>query len=184
MTPIRTFSSAALVRAVGALLLIWFCAGAAVGERKVELTQNEFRALILSKLLPYISEWPDSDTQAVVAVVGKGPVVETLRELVRNQKIQGREVVVKEVDLAGPLSKCHILFVPASNNDEWREFSQKYGVEHVLTVGEVPDFASRKTGGVLRLVFEEKTVEVNPQNARKAGYELNSKLLKIFRIVR
>jgi hypothetical protein len=184
MTPVHRFSIAALVRALGALLVVLACAGATVGERKVEVTQDEFRALILSKLLPYISEWPDTDREAVVGVLGKGLFIETLRELVRNQKIQGRDVVVKEVELISPMSKCHVLFVPASSNEQWQEFSQKYGTDHVLTVGEAPDFASRKAGGALRLIYDEKTVEVNPQNARKAGYEINSKLLKIFRLVR
>jgi hypothetical protein len=187
MRPIQSRVAANPGRVLGALLVVLaWCASLGAGERgpKVELTQDDFRAAILSKLLPYISSWPDSDPQVVVGVVGKGSFVTTLRELVRDQKVQGREVVVKEVDLSGPLPKCHVLFVPASSNLEWLQFSQKYGPEHLLTVGEAPDFASSKTGGVLRLIYDEKAVEVNPQNARKAGYEINSKLLKIFRIVR
>src|SRR5215472_930186 len=102
MRPIQSRVAANPGRVLGALLVVlacWASVGAGEHAPKVDLSQDDFRAAILSKLLPYISSWPDSDPQVIVGIVGKGSFVTTLRELVRDQKVQGREVVVKEVDL-------------------------------------------------------------------------------------
>jgi hypothetical protein len=152
--------------------------------QKVELSRDEFRALIISKLLPYISEWPDSDNQILITILGKEACARLLRELVGAQKIQGREVVVKEIENVQDIGKCHILFIPANRQEEWQELKKPNVLDRTLAVGEAPNFASARQGGALRLVYDEKTVEVNPQNAKRAGYEINSKLLKIFKIVK
>jgi hypothetical protein len=54
----------------------------------------------------------------------------------------------------------------------------------VLTISEVPGFASR--GGMVNFYLDRGQVrfEANPERTRKAGLKLNSQLLSVAKVVR
>lgn len=153
---------------------------------KLDLTPREYKAAILSKIPPYI-QWPDhalpaSDKQIVIGILGKDPFDDLLEKLVKGRKIEGRDVVVKTIARAEEISQCQILFIPAESNDLWQEWRKGRDVSGLLTVGESKDFAT-KLGGVVGLSVEERKLEINLKNARKAGLQINSKLLRISRVI-
>ncbi len=154
-----------------------------------DLTEKEFKAATLSKIPPYI-QWPEkkqppAGEKCIFGILGKSPFDDGLLEqLLKDAKIDGRDLVVKTFEGAEDLSKCHILFVPADKIARWQELAKSLDTFGILTVGESPDFA-KTLGGVFNLsLLPERKLEINPKNAKKAGLEINSKLLKWARIVK
>jgi len=180
-----------LGRALPFILSFWvFLAQGAETRLKIELTPEEFKAKILATLPSYISEWPrgafaDSTNRLILGVLGKenDAFLEALRFLVMTARVDGREVVVREFNDASQLGKCHILFVPAASVPQWSALSKSGSVQGILAVGETEDFAKADMGGAFRMITKDRKLEANPRNAKKAGYRINSKLLRIIRTV-
>ena len=157
--------------------------------KETTLTDKEFKAAFLSKIPPYI-QWPptafsETENQIVVGILGGDPVASLLEQLLRGKQIEGRNLVVKVFERPEAITKnCHILFVPASQQDKWQEWcSAKVQPAGLLSVGESEDFIS-KMGGVFNLSVTERKLEISLKNARKAGLEINSKLLKIAKVIK
>ena len=150
------------------------------------LTDEEFKAAFLSKIPPYIS-WPSSafaqtDNQIIVGVLGEDPVVSLLEQLLKGKQVDWRNIVVKVFAAADAISQnCHILFVPAANKDKWLEWSRTKSLPGLLSIGESKEFIP-DLGGVFNLSVTERKLEISLKNAKKAGLEIDSKLLKIAKV--
>ena len=146
----------------------------------------EFKAAIVAKVLPYVQwpkdAWTDATAPFVIGIFGNDPVEAILTTLLKDQKLNGRDVVVQIIDAGtNALPRCQILFVPAAREAQWQALNKDASPPGLLTVGESEAFA--KTG-VFNLLVEQQKLEISVKNARKAGLEINSKLLKIAKVVR
>ena len=128
--------------------------------------------------------WPDSafasdDASFVFGIVGGNPFGEALA-LLRDKRIHGRPIEIREFDEPADFTPCQILFC---NIDSLDRFAEEYPTlldsHNVLSVGEEEGFAS--TGGVLSLVLvgDHLGFEINAAAARRAGLELSSSLFKL-----
>jgi hypothetical protein len=108
-----------------------------------------------------------------------------LEQLLRGKQIDGRNLVLKVFESPETITKsCHILFVPVSQMEKWQEWSRANALPiGLLSVGESEDFIS-KMGGVFNLSIAERKLEISLKNAKKAGLEIDSKLLKNAKIIK
>ncbi len=133
----------------------------------------------LAKIPPYIT-WPEQGPQLVIGILGKDPFNGVLHQLVKNKKVENRELTVKVfADPAEPI-KCDILFIPADQLPAWQERRLKTETRGLLTISEKKDFL--ESGGVFNLAIAERKLEIKLENVKKAGLEVNSKLLKIAKV--
>jgi hypothetical protein len=174
------------------LLALWIVLGGVLSGRTAErpspedLTALEFKAAFLSKIPPYI-QWPtnafdDTGGQLILGIVGKDPFDGLLHQLVKGRKVEGREILIKVFTDPSQITHCQILYIPAASLDEWQKLSGTLDLRGVLTVSERREFLTRQ-GGVFSLSAQDRKLEIHRQNARKAGLEVNSKLIKISKVV-
>lgn len=154
---------------------------------EANLNPEEFKATTLAKVSPYV-QWPkaalaDSDTNFVVGIFGTNSVEPMLTALLKGQKVGGRDVLVKTFPAdTNALRRCHVLFIPAEQEAHWQLLSKDANTFGLLTVGESETFT--KSGGVFNLLVSQQKLEINLKNAKKAGLEINSKLLRIARVTK
>jgi hypothetical protein len=153
------------------------------------LGDNEFKAAFLSKIPPYI-QWPasafsESENDLVVGILGPDPIAGLVEQLLRGKQIDGRRCLVKVFNDPESIPRnCHILFVPASQKQTWQQWSKANPQpQGLLSVGETEDFIT-KMGGVFNLSVSERKLEISLHNARKAGLEIDSRLLKMAKVIR
>lgn len=164
----------------GAALLI-FSSALCLAASRVELSQTEWQAVTLVKLLPYV-RWPeqvqaDFSSEFVVGVLGSDPVAGLLGELLKGTKVLGREVKVRVFESEPPAGRVQVLFVPARQAENWPEIARKLDPIGLLTVGVNSEFT--KSGGVFSLRPQERQLVINLENARRADLAVDSKLLRI-----
>lgn len=146
------------------------------------LTPAEFKTVFLAKISNYIN-WPESRDPIVIGLLGGDPFNGMLQALTRNASSQGRPIEVRVIPEIGGASACNVLFVASEHAAAWASHSQTNVLKGVLTVGEAPNFSQRMTT-ICNLSVETRKLEVSLPNAKQAGIQINSKLLKIARVHR
>jgi hypothetical protein len=128
--------------------------------------------------------FPTSDTPLVIGVLGTNPFGDTLDEIARTKKVDGRSIVAKRFASMAAYTPCHVLFVPSSTSPEEQAAAirKTYGIP-VLVVGENPGFAEQ--GGAVNFFIEENKVrfEINVDVAKRQKLKISSKLLSLAKIV-
>ena len=97
--------------------------------------------------------------------------------------IDGRPAVIRRTSEVGALRSCHVVFLPASEINHFRELSSSLGNLSVLLVGETEGFA--ESGGVINFILENERVrfEISPSAAARVHLKISSKLLQLAVIV-
>lgn len=167
--------------------MLLLAAGLAHGAAAEALNPDEFKAATLAKVSPYVQwpkeAWPDTGTNFVVGIFGTNTVEPILAELLKGQKVDGRDVVVKTfASETNVLPRCQLLFIPATQEVQWLLLSSTTNTFGLLTVGESAGFT--KNGGVFNLLVGQRKLEINSKNAKKAGLEIKSSLLAIAKVTK
>ena len=133
-------------------------------------------------------EWPATafhspEAPIVLSVLGDDLTAASLASL-DGKKVSGRRVVARKVPGLPALEKCHVLYVGAS---EKAELAPILGVVQrwpTLTVADFEGFAGQ--GGTIGFIRRDNLVgfEINEESARKAGLNINAKLLYLGKRVR
>ena len=145
------------------------------------------KAAFIYRIAKFV-EWPaesfvDTHAPFTIGILGEEPLDVALRSI-KDKDVRGRRVVIKRSARIEDLQGCHILFISASKRKYLAQIFNNLKVLHVLTVGEVKNFA--EVGGIINFVTVGNKIqmEINVDAARKAGLEISSMLLGVSRIVR
>ena len=129
-------------------------------------------------------EWPpikfaQPDSPLIIGVIGSGELENQLDEVVKNARINDRQVFIKRIATNAELHRCHILFVGRSERDRFGAILSEARGEHILTIGENDRFLNR--GGIVNFLDSENSVifQINLSAARHAGLKISSKLLQL-----
>lgn len=150
--------------------------------------EYQIKAAFLYNFTKFV-EWPEAKFAAtnspiVIGVLGRNPFGAALAETVRDRKVNGREIQVRQVNTVAEVRGLHVLFLGAAepNGFEVLEAAVKEGA--VLGVGESETFLQR--GGTIRFVLEEDKVrfEVDLNSAERAQLKISAQLLKLARTVK
>jgi hypothetical protein len=101
------------------------------------------------------------------------------------KQMMNRTVHSTQVSNPDTLTGCHILFVSSSEKKKQSQIFKAISGKPILTVGDFKGF-SKNGGGIINFIRKKDTVhfEINPENAKRAGLKISSKLLRLSKIVK
>jgi hypothetical protein len=160
----------------------------ALGADAPSAKEYRVKAAFIYNFMKFV-EWPPkrfehTNSPLIIAVAGKSPMFDTLAEAVKGRKINGRDLVLKQVTTPEAARSAHALFVDAAQGEQWNESLRGLSGSSVLTVGESEAFG--KHGGMINFLLEGDKVrfEIDLDSADRDGLQISAQLLKLARTVR
>lgn len=134
------------------------------------------------------TKWPesafrDADAPLVVAVLGKDPFGKKLDETLRDKKAGTRRIVIERFEGLDDVGRCHVLFVPATEEKRLDRIRELLDGKPVLIVCE--SLEAVEHGAQCGFYVEKGKLRfaINTSSVRAARLEVSSELLKLARIV-
>ncbi len=150
-----------------------------------KFTDNEVKAALVFKFPVYV-RWPenamnDDMEKFRCCIIGEDPMVKFLTQF-NGEKLIGKTIHVKQISDIDTLEDCLMLYICSSEKGKLAEIMKSIEGKPVLTIGNMKAFATN--GGIINFIMKEGSVhfEINPEAGKKAGLEINSKLLRIANI--
>jgi hypothetical protein len=153
-----------------------------------DVTDADIKAILFFKFSGYV-KWPPEITinnskTIECCVMGTGHLSQLLLNYDAKQ-MMNRTVHSTQVSNPDTLTGCHILFVSSSEKKKQSQIFKAISGKPILTVGDFKGF-SKNGGGIINFIRKKDTVhfEINPENAKRAGLKISSKLLRLSKIVK
>lgn len=170
------------------LLSLTFLLGTALQVRAQGPVFDEYRvkAAFLFSFAKFV-EWPpdafaSADEPIGICVLGQNPFGPVLEETVRGKVVANRTFVVLQNPDAQHISKCHIVFVSASEGKHSHDFLEELKSKSVLTVSET-DGVDANSGVIdLKLKDGRVRIEIDLVAMERARLRISSKLLSLAEI--
>jgi hypothetical protein len=152
--------------------------------------QYQVKAVFLYNLTNFI-RWPasknhDVDRPFTIAILGRDNLGTYLDKAVSTESVNGRRIVLKRYMDLDELRRqpCDLLFVGEDQQAIWPQIRAITRQHAILTVSDVEGFAHR--GGMVNLLTSGRKIriEINIEEAKKKGFEISAKLLRLSRIVK
>jgi hypothetical protein len=149
--------------------------------------EYDLKAAFLFNFAHYV-EWPRdaflSETAPVtIGILGEDPFHRSLDEIVANEMVGGRKLIVRRFASIEQIEPCQILFVSASHTKRLDQVVAKLGKQSVLTVGDTEGFTARSGMIGFEMVKNRLKLRINLPAARAAGLTISSQLLRQATIV-
>jgi hypothetical protein len=135
-----------------------------------------------------LTEWP-SDALPVNAplqlcIAGDWRVAKALEETSKNRDVDGHPLLVRKMDLQGPIQSCHVLYADDLDAKRTAQLLDRLKGIPVLTVSDFDSFA--QLGGAANLLIEDGRMRfaVNADAAQRNKLRLSSRLLSLAKMVK
>lgn len=162
--------------------------GAAAPVQAQFAKEYDLKAAFLFNFTQFV-EWPAAALGApeepfVIGVLGEDPFGAALDDIVRNETVARRKLVVRRFKSVEDVQRCQVLFIAKSQAANAAHIFATTRGRHLLTVGETDEVASH--GGVIQFLTDKARVRVriNVDAAKEAGLTISSKLLRLAEVVR
>lgn len=166
--------------------LVILC-GASLHAQPRALGEYDVKALFIFNLVQFV-EWPASafpqpDSPLYIGVLGTDPFGDALVTATKGEKVGGRPLVVINGRTLEELRQCQLVFVSRSESARIDAILAAYAGRPVLTVGDMPNFASR--GGVLNFYRDGGKVrfDLNRAAAKAADLKVSAQLVRLAKLV-
>ena len=151
-----------------------FAAGVCSAQDATAQREAQLKAAYVFNFIKFVNWDSGALTNTLdICFDGADDVREALAEATADKTVGTRKVAVHAV---GPDSRqrCSVLFVASA-----RPMATRWTSESALTIGDAPGFTQK--GGIIRLYTESNRLRfiVNVGNARRAGVQISSNLLKL-----
>lgn len=175
--------------ALGLLLLasVPSVAPAAVRPKSALAQEYDLKAAFLFNFAQFV-EWPSeafasTATPITIGILGEDPFGGSLDEIVANEVVHDRKLLVRRFRSVEQIDACHILFVAVAESKRMEHIFSRLGSRSILTVGDADDFTTR--GGVVgfKTAKNRLRIRINMDVARAAKLSISSKLLRQAEIV-
>jgi hypothetical protein len=150
--------------------------------------EYQIKAAFLFNFIQFV-EWPASaftNAQAPfrIGILGNDPFGGALDQTVQGETIQNHKLKVERSQRLEGLQGCQLIFISKSEKRHVDEILPKLQAGKILTVSEIPGFASH--GGMINFYVEGNKVrfEINPATAQSEGLKISSQLLGLGKIVK
>ena len=154
-----------------------------------QVGEYHIKAVFLTNLIHFVT-WPDSETSDqddlfIIGILGPDPFQSILDKAIAGEIKNGRPLKIERyqsVDEVDPY-RCAILFLHASQVEQWDRIRPRIADSPILTVADVSGFPER--GGMVNLLKngQKIEVEINHHAVQRSGLVMSSKLLSLARIV-
>ena len=144
--------------------------------------EYQVKAAFLFNFAKFV-DWPAGvltrNTSVNVCVLGDDPFGPILNRTVEGKTVHDRPIRVARLTDMADVSRCHVLFISASERRELPRLLPGLAGRSVLTVGETSTFV--QDGGMIGFTTDEDRVrfEINNEAAERAGLHISSQLLKL-----
>jgi hypothetical protein len=145
--------------------------------------EYELKAAFLFNFAQFV-EWPPSafsktNAPLVIGILGGDPFGKAIDDITKGESVRGHPLQVKRCRNVNDISDCHILFINRSEDGRLQRVLRRAGTSPTLTVSDIDKFAER--GGMIRLMMSGNKVRfaINQEQAKEAGLQLSSKLLRL-----
>jgi hypothetical protein len=146
-------------------------------------SEYEVKAAFLFNFAKFV-EWPadafaTSNSPIVIGILGKNVFGDDLTKTIRDRKVNNRAFQFRILQSATEATNCHILFISASEKDDYPNIVGTLHNASVLTVSEADGFL--KAGGMINFLFEDNNIrfQISDVAAKKARLKISSKLLSL-----
>ena len=170
-----------------AIVCVALAAALAQQCRAQEKQEYDLKAGFLLNFARFV-EWPAEAFSSprdplAICLYAEDPFGGALNRAVAGKTVGERSVVVRKIAGGAGAGKCHLIFVPASQDRNTRKVSAGAAGQPVLLVGEADGFAER--GGSVNFIVDGERLrfEINPTAAGGQGLKFSSKLLQLAVIV-
>lgn len=148
--------------------------------------EYKLKAVFLFRFTDYVT-WPSGaladNRPFVIGIYGSDPFGSFLDETVRGETVKGHAVEVRRLRSLDEITSCHMLYLSTSAANRESEVLARVRGRPILTVSDIPDFASR--GGMIRFLKNGNRIgfRINNGAAKEAGLSISAKLLQMAQIV-
>ena len=163
---------------------------ATTGRAQPRARESDLKATFLFNFTHFV-EWPQSALEPtnapfVIGILGTDPFGSFLDELVKNENVHGKKIVVKRFTTAEQAAGAHNVFISRSEESRLKSILSTFTRKPLLTVGDAwpyPGFARR--GGMIGMFTEQGKlrIRINVEATKGAGLQVSSKLLRIAEVV-
>lgn len=150
-------------------------------------TEYRIKAAFLFNFAQFV-RWPEAsfasqDAPFVICVLGEDPFGSFLDEMVQDERVEGRPVVVARFSSVEETTGCQILYVSSAADTRWRTIAEQLAGHSVLTVADGD--ASTHRESIIRFTTEAGKIRlaVAIDEARAANLSISSKLLRTARVI-
>ncbi len=152
-------------------------------------SEYQVKAVFLYNLVNFI-QWPEtafgaSDPRFTIGILGPDSFADQLERAVANERALGREIRIVRYSANPDFNQrpCQIFFSQIDKNDSWLALHEELSGRPVLTVSDHAGFTQQ--GGMINLLTTGNRIqlEINLENARRAGLKISAKLLSLARLV-
>lgn len=159
-------------------------AGAAIADTETPIvSESQIKAAFLYNFTRFV-EWPDEafstkSEPLVIGVLGQDGLTAHLHAIVSGRKVNGREILVRNVETAADIQGTQVLFVGVTQDSRFVELNGSIAHAPVLTVGESAEFAA--AGGAIYFVQRggKLRFEINIASAERARVKVSAELQKL-----
>jgi hypothetical protein len=151
--------------------------------------EYQVKAVFLYNLTNFIT-WPLEKDPAqnktfTIGVFGRDAFGAYLDQAVAGETAAGRGIRVERLSSLEQIQarSCQLLFISGDQMSLWPQIRQIVRTRHMLSVSDVEGFGQR--GGMVNLLTTGRKIriEVNMDEARRNGFKISAKLLRLARIV-
>ena len=167
------------------LLLAMLCVSPlCMGVQAAPTGEYEVKTAFIHNIAKFV-EWPAAAASAGklrLCILGDDPFGGNIDAL--RGKPVGRKVwEVTSLSGSADAKSCHVLFIASSGHEDIGQIRKHINGSAVLTVGDTRGYAEQ--GVMVNFYLEENKVrfEINRAAAARAGFRIDSKLLRLGRIV-
>ncbi len=144
-------------------------------------TESQVKAAYLYNFGKFV-RWqvPSSGSDSFdICVLGKNPFGSALVSTVSGEKLDGKDIRVKNISNLADAAHCRILFIGSSEEGRLKSILAMAKQSSLLTVSDLPGFAQR--GGMIEFVTQQERIrfQINVDATGDAGLTVSSELLKV-----
>lgn len=163
-------------------ILLVMVSGAISYSAETVTKEYQLKAAFIYNFAKFV-EWPesgfsDSESPIVIGILGSNPFGDELLNTVKNRKIHGRAIEIRNIRNAGEARGMEMLFVSAGEERNFGALRNSLGMG-VLSVGESVQFASH--GGTINFNLEGDKLrfDINMAAAHRSGLKVSAQLQKL-----
>lgn len=142
--------------------------------------EAKFYALFVSKFTEYV-RWPDADSEQkiIVGVFGDSQVK---NELINFAAVKD-DIEIVQVNSAGEAVKCHLLFLPKKNEEEFENLKMAIGNRSILLVTENDGYAEKGAGISFFLEGSKLRFKLNKSVIEAKNIKISNSLIAMATVI-
>jgi hypothetical protein len=180
--------SRATIALAGSIVLACLAGVSFAANAPTVAQEYDLKAAFLFNFARYV-EWPaeafaTGATPITIGILGEDPFGPSLDDIVANEDVRSRKLVVRRFASIDQVEPCHILFISASQAGHMEQIAARLAHRSVLTVGDVNGFTTRFGMIGFEMARNRVRLRINLAAAKAARLTISSMLLRQAKIMK